>query len=105
MKNVFVGNLSFQTTEDGLRSAFERFGEVLKVNLVTDRDTGRARGFGFVEMANAEEADRAIAALNGQDLDGRALTVNEARPKADRSFSGRERGGSRDYGVQREPRW
>jgi RNA recognition motif-containing protein len=81
VKNIYVGNLSFQTTEDGLRSTFERFGEVLNVNMITERDTGRARGFAFVEMANAEEADRAIADLNGKDLDERSLTVNEARPK------------------------
>ena len=94
MKNIFVGNLSFQTTEDGLRSAFERFGEILRVNVVTDRDTGRVRGFAFVEMANGDEADRAIADLNGTELDGRSLTVNEARPKPERTFSGN---GRRDY--------
>jgi len=111
LKNIFVGNLSFQSTEDGLRAAFERFGEVLKVNMITDRETGRARGFAFVEMANAEEADRAIADLNGSELDGRSLTVNEARPRAERSFAGGGGlGGNRpDYGTpvrrQRERRW
>jgi len=81
MKNVFVGNMSFESTEDGLRSIFEPFGELTRVNVVTDRDTGRARGFAFVEMANDEEAAKAIAALNGTQMDGRALNVNEARPK------------------------
>ena len=82
MKNVFVGNMSFETTESGLRSIFEPFGEITRVNLITDRDTGRARGFGFVEMSNDEEAAKAIAALNGTQMDGRALNVNEAKPKA-----------------------
>ena len=81
MKNVFVGDLSFEATEGGLRSIFEPFGEITRVNLITDRDTGRARGFGFVEMPNDEEAARAITALNGTQMDGRALNVNEARPK------------------------
>jgi RNA recognition motif-containing protein len=103
VKNIFVGNLSFQTTEDGLRSTFEHFGEVLKVNLVADRDTGRMRGFAFVEMANAEEADRAIAELNGKTVDGRALTVNEARSKGDRNSGGRN-GFRQDFGG-RERRW
>jgi RNA recognition motif-containing protein len=100
VKNIFVGNLSFQTTDDSLRSTFERFGEVLNVNMITDRDTGRARGFAFVEMPNAEEADRAIADLNGKDLDGRSLTVNEARPRGGDRGTGR--GG---YKSQREVRW
>jgi len=84
MKNIFVGNLSFGATEDAVRSLFEAHGTVDRVNIVTDRDTGRARGFGFVEMSNNAEGDKAIAALNGRDLDGRALNVNEARPKGDR---------------------
>lgn len=88
MKNIFVGNLSFSATEDSVRSLFETHGAVGRVNIVTDRDTGQPRGFGFVEMSNDGEGDRAIAALNGTDLDGRALNVNEARPKADRSSSG-----------------
>jgi cold-inducible RNA-binding protein len=102
VKNIFVGNLSFQATEDGLRSTFAPFGEVLNVKMITDRDTGRARGFAFVEMANAEEADRAIADLSGKDLDGRSLTVNEAHPKGgDRSSTGRG-----DYRqTQRDVRW
>ena len=92
MKNIFVGNLSFGATEDALRSLFEAYGTVDRVNIVTDRETGRARGFGFVEMANDGEGDKAIAALNGQELGGRALTVNEARPKSDGAAGGRGRG-------------
>jgi cold-inducible RNA-binding protein len=85
MKNLFVGNMSFQTTESELRSLFEPFGELTRVNVVTDRDTGQARGFGFVEMSNDDEATKAIAVLNGKEVGGRALNVNEARPKTDRS--------------------
>jgi RNA recognition motif-containing protein len=81
MKNIFVGNLSFGATEETVRSLFASHGSVDRVNIVTDRDTGRARGFGFVEMTNDVEGDNAIAALNGKDLDGRALNVNEAHPK------------------------
>jgi cold-inducible RNA-binding protein len=96
MKNVFVGNMSFDSTESGLRSLFEPFGEITRVNLITDRDTGRARGFGFVEMSNDEEAAKAITALNGTQMDGRALNVNEAKPKT--AGSGARGGGgySRD---------
>ena len=97
MKNIFVGNLSFGATEAGVRSMFEAYGTVERVNLITDRDTGQARGFGFVEMATNEEADRAIAELNGRELDGRALNVNEASPKTERSSGG---GGGR-----RNNRW
>ena len=93
MKNVFVGNLSFGATEDSVRSMFEAYGVVERVSLVTDRDTGRARGFGFVEMTNGSEADRAIAELNGRELDGRALNVNEARPKTERDSGGGYRSG------------
>ncbi|MGD1090998.1 MAG: RNA-binding protein [Bryobacteraceae bacterium] len=93
MKNIFVGNLSFGATEGAVRSLFEAYGSVERVNLVTDRDTGQARGFGFVEMSVNAEADRAIAELNGRDLDGRALNVNEARPKTERSFGGGGGGG------------
>jgi len=93
MKNIFVGNLSFGTTEDAIRSLFEQYGTVERVNLITDRDTGQARGFGFVEMSVNADADRAIAALNGKELDGRALNVNEARPKPDRGFGGGGGGG------------
>lgn len=98
MKNIFVGNLSFQATEDSVRSLFETYGTVERVNLITDRDTGQARGFGFVEMSVNAEADRAIAELNGRELNGRALNVNEARPKPERAFSG---GGGR----RRNNRW
>src|SRR5215471_21355859 len=88
MKNIFVGNLSYGTTEDVVRSLFEAYGAVDKVSIITDRDTGRAKGFGFVEMSSNADADRAIAALNGKEVDGRALNVNEARPKSERSFGG-----------------
>ena len=81
MKNIFVGNLSFNATEDAVRSMFEAYGTVERVNIVTDRDTGRAKGFGFVEMSVDADGDRAIEALSGRELDGRNLTVNEARPK------------------------
>ena len=102
MKNIFVGNLSFGATEDAVRALFEAYGSVDRVNIVTDRDTGQARGFGFVEMSNNGEADKAIAGLNGRDLDGRALNVNEARPKTDRGGGfggggGGGRGGGRRY--------
>ena len=82
MKNIFVGNLDFGATEDSIRGLFETYGTVERVNLLTDRDTGRPRGFGFVEMTDSAEAGRAIAGLNGKDLGGRAITVNEARPKS-----------------------
>ena len=88
MKNIFVGNLSFGATEESIRTLFETHGSVGRVNIVTDRDTGQPRGFGFVEMANDAEGEKAIAALNGTDLDGRTLNVNEARPKAERSGGG-----------------
>jgi RNA recognition motif-containing protein len=91
VKNIFVGNLDFHTSEDELRQLFEPYGQVDRVSILTDRDTGRSRGFGFVEMANSEEGDKAIAALNGSQLGGRTLNVNEARPKAERSGSGRDR--------------
>ena len=83
MTNIFVGNLSFATTQDDLLSVFSAYGAVDRVNIITDRDTGQARGFAFVEMPNSNEAQAAIAALNGTDLHGRSLNVNEARPKAD----------------------
>jgi cold-inducible RNA-binding protein len=82
VKNIFVGNLDFGATEDSIRGLFETYGTVERVNLLTDRDTGRPRGFGFVEMTDSAEAGRAIAGLNGKDLGGRAITVNEARPKS-----------------------
>ncbi|MBV8476479.1 MAG: RNA-binding protein [Acidobacteria bacterium] len=91
MKNIFVGNLNFNTGEDELRQLFEQYGQVDRVSIMTDRDTGRSRGFGFVEMTNAEDGEKAIAALNGSQLGGRTLNVNEARPKAERGGSGRGR--------------
>ena len=96
MKNIFVGNLDFGATEEQIRSLFEAYGAVDRVSLMRDRDTGRSRGFAFVEMTNAGEADKAIAGLNGTNLGGRALNVNEARPKVDRGGSGpRERRAAR----------
>src|SRR5258705_8969749 len=92
MKNIFVGNLSFGATEDAVRSMFAVHGTVDRVSIVTDRDTGQDRGFGFVEMSDNAEGDRAIAGLNGTDLEGRTLNVNEARPKTDRASGG---GGTR----------
>src|SRR3979409_2667655 len=91
MKNIFVGNLNFGATEEAVRSMFEAYGTVEKVNLITDRDTGQARGFGFVEMSVNADADRAIAELNGKELDGRTLNINAARPKTGRSFVGGSR--------------
>ena len=95
MKNIYVGNLSFSATEDSLRSLFAKYGTVDRVNVVTDRDTGQARGFAFVEMSNDAEAAKAINAINGMDLEGRTLSVNEARPKTDRPREGRPGGGGR----------
>jgi cold-inducible RNA-binding protein len=85
VKNIFVGNLNFKTSEDDLRKLFEPYGAVDRVTILTDRDTGRSRGFAFVEMANTDEGDKAIAALNGTQLEGRTLNINEARPKGERS--------------------
>lgn len=99
MKNIFVGNLSFNTNEDEVRTAFEAYGQVDRVSILTDRETGRSRGFGFVEMANNEEGEKAITALNGSQLGGRTINVNEARPKAERSGGGfRDRGDRGDRG-------
>ena len=93
MKNIYVGNLSFSATEDMVRALFERYGAVDRVHIVTDRDTGQARGFAFVEMGNDAEGMKAINAVNGMDLEGRTLSVNEARPKTDRPREGRPGGG------------
>ena len=93
-KRIYVGNMSFQTTEGDLSRLFEQAGEVESLSIITDRDTGRSKGFGFVEMSN-ENADKAIAQINGSELDGRSLTVNEARPRAERSNN---RGGSNGGG-------
>jgi cold-inducible RNA-binding protein len=89
-KKMFVGNLSFQTTEADIREAFAQFGNVESVAIITDRDTGRSKGFGFVEMAE-EDANKAIAKMNGTELKGRALTVNEAKPMVKRDFGDRGR--------------
>jgi RNA recognition motif-containing protein len=123
VKNIFVGNLSFSSTEETLRGLFERYGVVNSARIMTDRETGRSRGFAFVEMENEGEADQAITALNGSSLDGRAINVNEARPKPDRGFGGGPGGGAgggRGFGGgggggrrpgggggggRREPRW
>lgn len=123
MKNIFVGNLSFNTGEDELRQIFEGYGQVDRVSIMTDRDTGRSRGFGFVEMASNEDGEKAITALNGSQLGGRTINVNEARPKTERGGGGgfgggrgggfgggggggrgRDRGGRGDRGNSRD-RW
>ena len=95
-KRIYVGNLSYQTTENDLTTLFEEVGQVETVNVIMDRDTGRSKGFAFVEMSN-EDADKAITQFNGTEVNGRALTVNEARPREDRS-SGGNRGGGRNNG-------
>ena len=94
---LFVGNLSFNTTENDLQDAFAAFGTVTEANLMMDRATNRPRGFGFVTMSSPEEAQKAIDGLNGKELDGRALTVNIARPREERSGGGGG-GGRRDFG-------
>jgi cold-inducible RNA-binding protein len=93
---LFVGNLSFNTTENDLQDAFAAHGTVVETNLMMDRESGRPRGFGFVTMSSAEEAEKAIAALNGKEMDGRALTVNIARPREERTGGGG--GGRREFG-------
>jgi RNA recognition motif-containing protein len=113
LKNIYVGNISFQTTEQDLDAAFSAYGRVDRVQIVKDRDSGQSRGFAFVEMPVNEEADRAMSALNGADLGGRKLTVNEARPREAQGgggFGGNRYGGnSRSTGAggnrRREPRW
>lgn len=97
MTKLFVGNLSFSTTEDDLMSIFSQYGAVESINVITDRMTGQPRGFAFVEMSNRSDAEKAISYLNGSDLQGRTLNVNEARPKTDspRSGGGNSRGGNR----------
>lgn len=112
MTNIFVGNLAYQTTEAELESAFGAFGVVERVTIVRDRATGQSRGFAFVEMTDGAEAAKAIGALNGREINGRALNVNEARPREERS-GGRPSGGGRSsdrggYGGgrgRRQPRW
>ncbi len=125
MKNLFVGNMNFQTTEGDLRALFEPFGQITRVHMAMDRETGRARGFAFVEMANDAEAAKAIAELDGKEFGGRNLKVNEARPKTESrgpggpggprgsggkgGGRGRERFSNEDYRESarqpREPRW
>ena len=116
MKNLYVGNLPHSTTESELREVFAVYGQVDNVSIITDRDTGRARGFAFVEMSDSAAAEQAVAALNGSELGGRALKVNEAKPKTDRPRTGGGKfgghGGGRgrdDYRGHprqpREPRW
>jgi cold-inducible RNA-binding protein len=109
MKNIFVGNLDFGATDDAVRSMFEAYGTVDRASVVTDRDSGRSKGFAFVEMPNDAEGERAIAALNGKELNGRALTINEARPKAEGGSrgaggggGGRDRGNSGGGGGRRQ---
>ena len=114
MTNIFVGNLSYATTEGELESAFSAFGAVERVSVVRDRDTGQSRGFAFVEMTNPTEAANAISGMNGRDLNGRSLNVNEARPREARpagaggGFGGNRGGGGGKGGGfnrRREPRW
>ncbi len=120
MKSIFVGNLAFGTSEDELRSVFANYGSVARVSIMMDRETGRSRGFAFVEMPNDDEAESAISGVNGSSLGGRTLNVNEARPRPERPAGGYGRGpggpraggggGNRDdyrgHARQpREPRW
>jgi cold-inducible RNA-binding protein len=95
-KRIYVGNLSYNTTEGTLRTLFAEYGEIESINLITDRDTGRPKGFGFVEMATEQAAQAAISALNGKSIDDREIKVNEAKPQADRD---------RRSGGERRPRW
>jgi len=99
MMKIFVGNLSYSTSEDDLKAAFAAFGAVDRVSVITDRDSGQPRGFAFVEMPNRNEAESAMSALNGSELNGRKLNVNEARPKPQGGGGGG--GGGRGHG----PRW
>lgn len=117
MKNLYVGNLPHSATEEDLRTLFQPHGAIENVTMVTDRDTGRSRGFAFVEMSNADEAQKALAALTNTQMGGRTLTINEARPKTERTRSGsgggkrfggggRRRDDYRGHARQpREPRW
>jgi RNA recognition motif-containing protein len=95
MKNIYVGNLDFRTTEEQLRTLFEAYGQIDKASIARDQHSGQSRGFGFVEMTNNEEGEKAIAALNGKEVDGRTINVNEARPKGERKSFGGDRGGGR----------
>ena len=118
---IYVGNLAYATNDEGLKAAFAQFGEVTQVRVVTDRMTGRSKGFGFVTMPDAAQAQAAIDALNGHELDGRTVRVNESQPKpreerggfrggrggvgGGRGFGGGDRGGYGDRGPRRETRW
>ena len=103
--NIYAGNLSFDVSEDDLRKAFEEYGEVTEVRLIMDKFSGKSKGFGFIEMPSKEEAEKAIAEINGRDFNGRAINVNEARPKVERSNragrGGGKRGGKRSSGGRR----
>jgi cold-inducible RNA-binding protein len=97
MTNIYVGNLSYTATEDDLRTAFEAYGTVAAVNIIKDRETGRSRGFAFVEMSDAQEAKTAVAELNLKEIAGRRVTVNEARPKPEGGSRGGGGGGRRRF--------
>ncbi len=97
-RKLYVGNLPYSATDDSLKQAFSRFGTVESVTIITDRDTGRSKGFGFIEMATDQEAADAIGKMNGVEMDGRALTVSEARPQAPREGGGMRGGGGRGGG-------
>ena len=104
--NIYVGNISWEVTEAELQEAFQAFGEVQSASIIKDKFSGKSRGFGFVEMPNQEEAEKAVAGLNGKDLKGRNLTVNEAKPRTDRPRTGgfgggRDRGGRGGFGGGR----
>ncbi len=113
MKSIFVRNLSYSTSEHDLQSLFENYGAVQVAKLMTDRDTGRSRGFGFIEMPNDGEAENAMASLNGKSVDGRIVTVTEARPRAELGFGNRSPGGKSNVGSTpkfgplrvRQPQW
>ena len=115
MTNIFVGNLSFKTTQDELLAAFSQYGNVERVSIVTDRETGQPRGFAFVEMTEKRDADTAISQLNGADLNGRTMNINEARPKTEGGGGGgrggggfggnRSGGGGAGGNRSRTPRW
>ena len=105
MKSIFIGNLDFAATNSSVRALFEPYGKVDRVNVVTDRDTGRSRGFAFVEMSDSHQADQAIAGLNGANFEGLALIVNEARPKLAGGGGGRRSSGGGFGRQRRQPRW
>ena len=105
MKKLFVGSLPWAIKDQELQDLFSQFGNVLSAHVLMDKMTGRSRGFGFVEMTNDAEGDRAIAALNGTDLGGRTLTINEARPKADRGSGGGGYRGNSGGGGRQNNRW